>query len=187
MCWQSSIYLRAVWRQFLCHSYMFSVWIAGCHRTASACCLHGVQAAVTTFGVNVTALLVQRDLPSIMRGWRIPLMALLLKIYFCTWSALNEKGWSPEVYLYGMLSVCEFVICSFILNVCKFIFLLGDSSASPWCFAVVSWEDRRWDHFPVVSGCFWYSSASSFCCPVSSFFLMLSFAVLYSVPLLSCF
>lgn len=97
------------------------------------------------------------------------------------------KGWSTEVYLYGMLSVCEFVICSVILNVCKFIFLLGNSSAFPWCFAVVSWEDRHWDHFPVVSGCFWYSSASSFCCPVSSFFLMLSFAVLYSVPLLSCF
>lgn len=82
--------------------------------------------------------------------------------------------------------VCEFVICSFILNACKFVFLLGNSSAFPWCFAVVSWEDRHWDHFPVVSGCLWYSSASFFC-PVSSFFLMLSFAVLCSVTLLSCF
>lgn len=89
--WQSSIYLRAVWKQFLCHSYMFSVWIAECRGTAVACCSHGVQAAVATFGVNITALLVQRDLPSVMRGWRINLMALLLRIYFCTKSARNEK------------------------------------------------------------------------------------------------
>lgn len=89
--WQSSIYLTAVWKQFLCHSYTFSVWITECHRTAMACCSHGVQAPVATFGMNVTALLVQRDLHSIMRGWRIPLMALLLRIYFCTKSTLNEK------------------------------------------------------------------------------------------------
>lgn len=186
-CWQSSIYLRAVWKQFLCHSYLFSVWIAECHGTAMACCSHCVQAAVAAFGVNVTALLVQRDLPSIIRGWRVPLIALLLSIYFCTKSALNEKLKSRSLPVWhALLYVCEFVICSFILNACKFVFLLGNSSAFPWCFAVVSWEDRHWDHFPVVSGCLWYSSAS-FCCPVSRFFLMLSFAVLCSVTLLSCF
>lgn len=98
---------------------------------------------------------------------------------------LNEKADVQKSTCKACAPVCEFVICPFILNVCKFIFLLGNSSAFPWCFAVVSWKARHWDHFPVVSGCCWYSSAS-FCCPVSSFFLMLSFAVLCSVPLSSC-
>lgn len=185
MCRQSSICLRAVWKQLLCHRSVFSVWIAECHGTATAVCSHGVQAAVATFGVNGTALLVQRDLPSVMRGWRIPLMALLLRIYFCT-SALNKKTEVQTSTCKACAPVCEFVICSFILNVCKFIFLLGNSSAFPWCFAVVSWKDRL---LRSLSGCFWVSLVfiSLFFCSVSSFFLMFSFAVFCSVPLSSCF
>lgn len=159
-CWQSSIYLRAVWKQFLCHNYVFSVWIAEWNShgllltrcPGSSCHLWGE--CNSTAGAQRFAFCYGR-MENAFNG--------TVKGVFLYQKCPELKGWSPEVYLHFMLS-CVWIWNLFIYFKCMQVYLPSWQLFSfPWCFAVVSWEDRHWDHFPVVSGCLWYSSAS-FCC-----------------------
>lgn len=65
-------------------------------------------------------------------------MTWLLRTYFCIRSALNGKAEVQKSICKACAPVCEFLVCLFILKVFKFCFPLGNSSAFPWCFAVVS-------------------------------------------------
>lgn len=144
ICWKCG---EKIWFLSLqCESHFYARVTCCCFRQQDAIAqtrlalLHGIQAAVATFGVNTAVLLAQRDLLSFMGGWRISFMIWLLRTYFCTRNALNGKTEVQKSACKACVILCEFGVCVFILNVFKFHFPLGNCSAFPWHFAVVSWK-----------------------------------------------
>jgi len=117
---------------------VLSLWLAECHGTDRACCLTwcpGTSCCLwgdcsSATGAERFSLLYRR-MENSFRTW-------LLTTYFCTRNALNRRAEVQKSTYKICAPVCGFEVCLFILNVFKFHFLLGNSSAVPWRFAVVS-------------------------------------------------